>query len=127
MNIGLFKRPHAVRRYGQQSISGGHASAPYSDSVELMNVQPLSSDDLQALPEGDRAVKRVKSFGKARLSAADDSAGTPGDRLFYDGKWYECVSSVGWLHTPLSHWRSEFVLLPHGDQGPPPNAMEGGG
>ena len=88
--------------------------------VVRLNVQPLTPNELMALPDGDRTVKRVKSFGPDRLSSADDLKGTPGDRLFYNGAWFECTSSVMWDHTILSHYRSDFTILPQKEQMPPP-------
>ena len=81
-----------------------------------LNVQPLSAEELMALPEGDRSVKRLKSFGPAHMSSVNEPEGIPADRLFYHGEWYECKSSDNWDHTMLAHFRSEFVLLPPAEQ-----------
>ena len=114
--IGLFKRLYNLRSYAAQTIVNGYASATYSDSVKRFDVQPLTPDELMALPEGERTVKRIKTFGPDRLTSADEFEGIPGDRLFYNGNWFECTSSVMWDHTILSHYRSDFVLLPQADQ-----------
>ena len=116
MYIGLFKRPRIVRSYGKQELSGGHAYAPYKDSEKRLDVQQLSPNEMQALPEGDRTVKRVKTYGPDRLTAADEYSGTPGDRLHYQGYWYECKSSVLADNTPIGQYRSEFVILPAHEQ-----------
>ena len=112
MAIGLFKRPYPIRRYTPQKITKGYASSPFTDGTTRLNVQPLNPDELMALPEGERTGKRIKSFGADRMTSADDYTGTPGDRVFYNGYWYECKSSVMWDHTMLRHYRSEFVILP---------------
>ena len=113
MNIGLFKKPYVIRTYEKQDIEEGYdLPSIYADSTARLNVQPLSSDELMALPEGERTVKRVKSFGADKLISADEYSGTPGNSLYYNGHWYECKSSVMWDHTMLSHYRSEFVILP---------------
>ena len=116
MKIRNFRKPYTVRKYGKQEIIDGYPRAPYTDVKLRLNVQPLSADDLQALPEGQRMVKRVKAFGAARLASADEYEGVPGDRLYYQGLWWDCVSSVMWEHTALRHFRSEFTLLPPEDQ-----------
>jgi hypothetical protein len=118
--IKLFKKPYTVRQYGQQTVVKGYAGAPYTDTVTKIDVQPLTPDELMALPEGDRTVKRVKTFSGKRFTSADEFEGIPGDRLFYQGYWYECKSSVMWDHTILRHYRSDFVLLPQRDQMEPP-------
>lgn len=112
MSIGLFKRPYTVRQYGPQKIIRGHAASPHTDKTIRLNVQSLNPDELLTVPEGDRTVKRVKAFGSDMLTSADEFTGTPGDRLFYRGLWYECKSSVPWDHTfILNHYRSEFAVL----------------
>jgi hypothetical protein len=119
MNIGIFRRPYIIRRRGEQRIVNGYATSDYTDFTVNLNVQPLSAKELLVLPEGSRTVKRVKSFGSDALISADEHSQTPGDNLFYDGEWYECVKCVHWLHTPLSHYEAEFVLL-SGQSAPPP-------
>ena len=118
----IFRSPYVVRRFGEQEIVQGHATSGYADEVTKLNVQPLNPNELQALPEGQRTVKRIKAFGDYPLRAADQDAGTPGDLLRYLGQWYECASSVLWNHTLLGHYRSEFTLLPEGEASkyPPP-------
>jgi hypothetical protein len=121
--IGLFKRPYTLRQYGAQTLTDGYPSTPFSDSMVLLDVQPLSSDEMMALPDGERTIKRIKSFGPDKLTAADEYAGRPGDRLFYQGCWYECLSSVMWDHTLISHYRSELVILPEREQDSPPEEV----
>ena len=118
--IKLFKKPYIVRHYGAQTVEKGYASAPYTDAVMRLDVQPLTPDELMAVPEGDRTIKRVKTFGSGRLTSADEFNGITGDRLFYRDFWYECKSSVFWDHTILTHYRSEFVILPQREQEAPP-------
>ena len=117
MGFGIFKRSFVIRRFGEERLIDGYGVAPFSDMVAHLNVQPLSKDEIQALPEGEQRVKRMKAFGDLVFTTADQSTGRRGDWLFYQGKmdpeghWYECVSSLGWDHTMLSHCRSEFVIV----------------
>ena len=120
MNIGIFKRAYTIRRYGEQVISQGYAYAPYTDIVIRLNVQPLGNNELLALPEGDRTVKRVKAYSVEPLHAADEYTGTPGDRLYYRGYWYECKASIHRDNTPIGQVRSDFVILPPQEQEAPP-------
>lgn len=107
----LFRRKYIVRRFKPQKVVGGYAISDYEDVVTLLNVQPLKPDEVQALPEGERQFKQLKAFGDLLLTAADQATGTPGDWLFYYGRWYKCVSSTPWDHTTLSHCRSEFSAV----------------
>lgn len=120
MSVGLFRRPYTVRKHLPQEIIDGYPSARYRDFTMRLDVQPFTPDELMALPEGARTGKRVKTFGADELISADGYTNTPGDFLFYQGLWYECTSSVRWDHTLLSHYRSDFVLLPDGRQQAPP-------
>ena len=123
MGIMLFKKPYTVRKHQAQEIVNGYAVAPFFDVTMKLNVAPLGSDDLQALPEGERAVKRVNAFGPDKITSADDAQGVPGDYLYYYGQWYKCISSVYWDHTFLRHYESQFVLLPMSEQPPPPISL----
>lgn len=111
MAIGVFRRPYTVRRHGEQKVVNGYAVSGDTEFTAKLNVQPLSADELLALPEGERSIARVKALGAYALTSADEHSGTPGDLLFFSGKWYECKSCVSWLHTPLKHYESEFVVL----------------
>jgi hypothetical protein len=114
MSIGIFRRPYIIRRHGEQKIVNGHAVSGSTEFTAQLNVQPLSANELLALPEGERTVKRVKTYGATALISADEHSQTPGDRMYYDGAWYECKTCVHWLHTPLTHYEAEFVI--HADQ-----------
>ncbi len=125
MAIGIFRRPYTVRRHGKQTMVNGYAVSGNTDLTFKLNVQPLSPDELLALPEGERSVARVKTFGADELIPADEHSGTPGDLLFFSRKWYECKSCVSWLHTPLKHYEAEFVILAdQSGQSPPGSGGE---
>ena len=131
MGIGIFRRAFTIRRFGADTIVNGYGVATYTDMTTTLNVQPLSADELRALPEGERKTKRMKAFGDLVLNAADQFKKQRGDWLYYQGKmdpeghWYECVSSLGWDHTMLGHCRSEFVIVSEAESkrfGPPQSA-----
>lgn len=77
-----------------------------------LNVHPLSTDQIKALPEGERKLKRIEAQGTDTLVVADEATGTKGDLLYYMGDWYECVSAQIWDHTILNHTNYQFVLVP---------------
>ena len=118
--LGLFKRSYTIRHYTQQTIKNGYAYASHTDTIMKIDVQPLSADELLNLPEGERAVKRLKAYGLPKLTPADEANGIPGDRLYYYGGWYECTSALLWDWGMLAHYKSEFVILPPGEQESPP-------
>lgn len=75
-------------------------------------MHPLSTDQIKALPEGERKLKRLEAQGTDTLVVADEATGTKGDLLYYMGDWYECVSTQIWDHTILNHTNYQFVLVP---------------
>ena len=85
MGIGIFRRAFVVRRFGEEHIVDGYGVAGWKDMITSLNVQPLSKDELQALPEGQNTVKRMKAFGNLVFNTASQSSGRRGDWLFYQG------------------------------------------
>lgn len=112
MNIRIFSELYWIRRFGDQKNIKGYLASPYTDFCASLNVHPLSTDQVQALPEGERKVKRLEAQGEVKLVAADEKLNRKGDLLYYHGDWYECVSSQVWDHTVLSHFNYQFVLVP---------------
>lgn len=112
MNITLFNKKYWLRHFGESKIVRGYVTNGVEDRVVSLNVHPLSSDQQQALPEGERTVKRLEAQGTDVLQVASYETGTKGDLLFYHGSWYECVSAQEWNHTILSHTNYQFVLVP---------------
>jgi len=118
--IGLFKKKYTLRKHGSQTNTNGYTAATYEDVIVKLNVQPQAPDEYDGDPSGERTIKRLKSWGVAELTSANEYLGIPGDLLFYKGIWYECTSSVDWDHTILSHFQSDFTALPASKQPPPP-------
>lgn len=111
-NIRIFNKNYVVRRFGEQKNINGYLTASYTDFVASMNVHPLSNDAMQALPEGERKVKRLEGHSEVTLVTADEKMNRQGDLLYYHGDWYECISAQMWDHTLLSHLNYQFVLVP---------------
>lgn len=112
MNIRLFNKNYWIRRFGVQREVKGYLASGREDFVASLNVHPLGTDAIQALPEGERKLKRLEGHGEVALLVGDEEAGRKGDLLYYHGNWYECVSSQVWDHTILSHYNYQFVLVP---------------
>ena len=79
MLFTFFKRDYIVRRFGKETVVEGFSAAPYEDSVlKLEDFQPLSADEIQALPEGQRSIRRIKSIGTTQFTPADEKTGVRG-------------------------------------------------
>ena len=112
MNISLFNKEYTVRRFEVPQIVKGYVSTQHHDFKASLHIHPVSEDTINALPEGERLIKRLEGHGSVPLLSADHSKDIKGDLLYYKGNWYECESSVEYDHTILSHWNYKFVILP---------------
>ena len=106
----LWKRQYTLRRYTPQKNRRGYYSRGYTDTTVMLNVQTTRSD-ATLTKEGKRPTKAIKSFGTFPIKAADVKTATQGDRLFFEGEWYECTSCVHKEHTPLNHYISQYTLV----------------
>ena len=120
MLLDIFKKNYVARRFGEETSVQGYYGAPHTDFLVRLDVQPLTADEVQALPEGERSIRRIKTLGGTRLTPADEDSGVRGDWLHYEGRWYECKSCQGWDHTLLAHYEAEFTQIPAGPQTTPP-------
>ena len=121
MLFGFFKHDYVARRFKEDTYENGYAAPGGSEDFTVtLNVQPLNDDELQALPEGERTVRHVKTIGEVQFVSADEESDTQGDRLFYEGRWFECKSCHKWDHTLLSHYESVFVEMDSQHQGDAP-------
>jgi len=112
MNIRLFNKNYWVRRFGEQKVVMGYLTSGAEDFVLSANIHPMSTDSIQALPEGERHIKRLEGHGEVALNVGNETSNTKGDLLFYHGDWYECTSCQLWDHTVLTHYNYQFVLVP---------------
>lgn len=109
----MFESGYILRRFSAPSPDG---CCVYQDHIVRLNVQSLNSKELQVLPEGERSLRRIKSFSKVEIHTVSQRTGTPADQLYCDGEWYECEQASKWSHTPLSHYECQWVVLPEGEQ-----------
>lgn len=112
MNIALFNRKYIARKFGEQKEVKGYLTAGYRDVEVRLHIHPVGSDQIQALPEGERKIRRLEGHGTDVLVVADHNTNQQGDLLYYDGEWYECVSAQRFDHTLLSHYNYQFVIVP---------------
>lgn len=132
--MNIWKKKYTLRRYNPQKSRKGYFTRNYTDTTVMLNVQPVS-DQTEVTTEGKRCPKMIKSYGTFPIRTEDVKRGIQADRLFFNGAWYQCESSVFWEHTPLSHYRSEFALvseaIAESDVQPPSepvkSTQEGGG
>lgn len=106
----IWKKQYTLRRYKPQKNRRGYFARGYTETTVMLNVQTVKSD-ATLTKEGKRPTKAIKAFGTFPIKAADIKTATQGDRLFFEGEWYECTSCVHKEHTPLNHYMSQFTLV----------------
>lgn len=112
MNIRLFNKNYWVRRFGEQKNIRGYLSSGFKDFGASLHLHPMGTDEMIALPEGQRKVKRLEGHGEIELLTADQEKNRKGDMVYYRGSWYECEMCQLWDHTLLSHYNYQFVIVP---------------
>lgn len=117
MNITIFNKKYWARRFSDMEIVKGYQTSDHTDFAVSLNVHPMGNDAIQALPEGERMIRRLEAEGTDILIPADQDSGTKGDLLYYHGRWYECVAAEEWDHTLLSHINYKFTVVPEDGAG----------
>lgn len=112
MNITIFNKKYWIRRFDEQKEVRGYLTSGRHDFQASLHIHPLSTDQQQALPEGERKIKRLEGHGEIELIVADQDKNRKGDLLYYHGDWWECVNSQMWDHTLLSHYNYQFTPVP---------------
>lgn len=129
--LDIFKKPYTLRSFEKTDFTLSYPCAKYSDRTVMLNVHPLSSTEVLALPEGMRRAKNIRAIGRVEIKTADDTAGTLADRLLYRGQWYECTGADIWGNTPVGQTEAIFGLIPVSEireiQLLPEDKGEGGG
>ena len=104
----FFKRPHLIRRYLEPTEQDGWVSIPYEDMTLLLDVQTMS-DAAVTTPDGTKSVQRLKVFCDSEILTENRHTQQKADRLWFQGKWFDCQSSRLSENTPLRHWTATFV------------------
>lgn len=115
--MNFLKQPYTLRRYSEPVYSQGYSSIPYEVITLLMDVQTLE-DIVETTPDGRKAVQRLKVFCDSRILVEDEDSQQKADRLWFQGKWFECQSSRLSENTPLRHWTATFVQCLDHEEGP---------
>lgn len=107
----FFGKNYTLRRYGEGKVVNGYPTAGYTDQTVFLDVQTISDDEVKE-DTGSRDKMMLKTFGDFSIRCTKQEEGVQPDRLFYDGRWYECTASRLSQNTFINHWTSVFTLLP---------------
>ena len=73
-----------------------------------MDIQTLENR-VDTTPDGRDSIQRLKVFCVLEILAEDQSKQQKADRVFFQGKWFECQTSRLSENTPLRHYTATFV------------------
>lgn len=98
--VGVIRRlgvPVQVTRTSPGSyVKGVHQPGESSTFGIVASVQPASGRDLLRLEEGQRTRETITVFTPDDLRTADEAAGTPADRIEWQGSLYEVQLVENW-------------------------------
>lgn len=114
----FFKKPRLIRRYSQPTNVQGYMVTPYEDMTILADVQ-TTEQTARTGADGTDSVQRLKVFCDEEILTENEHTQQKADRLWFQGKWFDCQSSRLSENTPLRHWTATFVECL--DQDPPPD------
>lgn len=109
-----FRKTQTIKR----TVPGSYVNGVYVEGAETTltiqaSVQPMSGNDLVAVPEGRRASDMVKLYTSTDLfSQGDTGSGQSPDRLVWLGKDYEISSKDVNQMSVISHYRYYAIKEP---------------
>lgn len=115
--MNFLKKNYTLRRYSEPKYVQGYSSIPYEDLTLPMDIQTLE-DTIQTEEDGRKSVQKLKVFCDYEILAEDEHKKQKADRVWFQGKWFECLSSRLSENTPLRHWTATFVQCLDAEDGP---------
>lgn len=76
------------------------------------SIQPVTYDELQLLPDGQRTIERIDIYTEFALIAADKKKSTLGDLVLFRGAQFEviAVEEFDQPNTPLPHFHGQATI-----------------
>ena len=118
----FFKDTYILRRFGESTIINGHQIFQNEDMEVELDVQTVSDEELME-ETGSRDKMILKTFGDFPIRCSKQEDNVVSDQLFYEGRWFECISSRLSKNTFIKHWTSTFSLVPESTE-PIPDKTE---
>jgi hypothetical protein len=115
--MNFLKKNYTLRRYSEPKFVQGYSSIPYEDKRLPMDIQTLE-DIVETTPDGRESTQRLKVFCDYEILVEDERKKQKADRVWFQGKWFECQSSRLSENTPLRHWTAEFSQCLDAEEAP---------
>ena len=104
--MNFLKKNYTLRRYSEPKYVQGYSSIPYEDLTLPMDIQTVED------------TIKTEVFCDYEILAEDEHKKQKADRVWFQGKWFECLSSRLSENTPLRHWTATFVQCLDAEDGP---------
>lgn len=115
--MNFFKRKHIIRRYGKPVFERGYMSSPFNDKVVMADVQTVKNESVTET-HGSKSVQELKVFCDEELFTTREEENLKADRIWFQGKWFECRASRLSDNTLLAHWTCTFIECPTQEAAP---------
>ena len=109
----LGAEPVLLRQYVAPAVDPDTGAAVVGEPLTcqiMASVQPLNGNDLELLPEGDRAEDSRRLYTASEVRTADQHCGRPADQIIIDGKTYKVIE-VKRQRSVIPHYRVLCVRL----------------
>lgn len=117
----FFGENYTLRTYKEDVVVNGYPTARCEDITVFLDVQAMSDDEVIEAG-GSRDKMMLKTFGDFPIHCSKQEEGVRSDQLFYEGRWFECMSSRRSKNTFIRHWTSTFELIPASTNSEPAEA-----
>lgn len=107
--MSSFRRPLKVyRKVGVPELDEDGLFLEQDDKTitVMASVQPLKSNEMNALPEGRRGCRAVKVYSDVELYMPNQMNGRQSDRFYWLGVLFEVVASDPYQADVISHYRA---------------------
>lgn len=115
--MNFLKKKKQIRRYSKPINIKGYNSIPYEELTLLMDVQTLE-DVVITTEDGSKSIQKIKVFCDNKILVENETNQQKADRLWFNGKWFECQSSRLSENTPLRHYTATFIECLDQEPGP---------
>lgn len=107
----FFRNSYVLRHFADTENVRGREKYCYDESIVQADIQTSTRNNTMDT-EGANLTSRIKVWTDEQLTPTDEDSGQLGDWIYYSGRWFQCISSLLAGNTLISHWVSEFDLVP---------------
>lgn len=107
----FFRNPYVLRHFGDAEIVRGREKYTFEEDIIQADIQTSTRNNTMDI-EGADLTSRIKMWTDEQITPTDEDSGQLGDWIYYSGRWFQCISSLFAGNTLISHWVSEFDIVP---------------